>query len=249
MAAWYETFFDRRYLDFYPSLRSAPLATADAAQVCALLELEPGASLLDLGCGTGRHSVALAQLGLRVTGLDLSSELLAQARATEAASGLTLRWLQRDMRELDGLGPFDAVVSLYTAFGFLGDEEDRRVLAAVARVLRPGGCFLLDVTNFLGYLTRFPPEVWHESETAVLRERNRYEPEQGLLLTERTAYLKSGGRLELPTSRVRAYLPHELRARLHDAGFEILRMLGCLGEEPFDWSSSRSQVYLCRRPE
>ncbi len=243
---WYQSFFDRRYLDFYPSLRSAPIASDDAAFVARVLELEPGASLLDLGCGTGRHSVALAQLGLRVTGLDLSEDLLAQARATEAASGIAVRWIQRDMRELDGLGPFDAVVSLYTAFGFLGEAEDRRVLAGVARILRPGGRFLLDLTNFLGYLARFPPEVWHESPDAVHRERNRYEPERGVLVTERTAYLKQGGTLELPASHVRAYLPHEVRALLAAAGLEIEAVFGALAPTPYRWESSPNQVYLCR---
>ncbi|MFZ5786758.1 MAG: SAM-dependent methyltransferase [Acidobacteriota bacterium] len=243
---WYESFFDRRYLDFYPSLRSAPIASDDATFVARVLELEPGASLLDLGCGTGRHSVALAQLGLRVTGLDLSEDLLAQARATEAASGIAVSWIQRDMRELDGLGPFDAVVSLHTAFGFLGEEEDRRVLAGVARILRKRGRFLLDVTNFLGYLTRFPAEVWHESQDAVHRERNRYEPERGVLVTERTAYLKQGGTLELPASHVRAYLPHELRTMLGAAGFEIEAIYGALSPLPFHWQSSPNQVFLCQ---
>ena len=220
--AWYRSFFDERYLDFYPVLRRATVAPEDAAFVARVLGLEPGARVLDLGCGTGRHSVALAQLGLRVTGLDLSEHLLARARATEEAAGIAVEWLRRDLRDLDGLGPFDAVVSLFTAFGFFGDVEDERVLQAVARVLNPGGRFLLDLTNHLGYLCRFPPEVWHESEVAVLRERNQLEVETGTLVTERTAFLKGGGVMEMPASRVRAYLPHEILAMLRRAGLEVL---------------------------
>jgi SAM-dependent methyltransferase len=247
-AAWYEDFFDERYLDFYPVLRERPVALEEARVVAQLLALEPGAAVLDLGCGTGRHAVALAKLGFEVTGVDLSPVLLAQARRTAAAEGVAPRWLQRDMRQLQDVGPFDACVSLYTAFGFLGDEEDGEVLRQIAATLRPGGRLLLDLTNFLGFLRRFPPEVWHESEQALLRERNLYEAETGVLVTRRTAYLKRGGQIDLPASRVRAYLPHEVRALLGRAGLHVERVLGALADRPFSWADSPNQVYLCTKP-
>ena len=156
---WYESLFDERYLDFFPVLRKRPLAIEDARAVCSLLELQPGQRVLDLGCGTGRHSVALALAGMTVTGVDLSAALLERARATASAEGMQVSWLQRDMRELDDLGPFDACVNLYTAFGFFGDDEDQEVLLQVAAALAPGGKLLLDLTNHLAYLRSFSPEV------------------------------------------------------------------------------------------
>jgi SAM-dependent methyltransferase len=245
---WYEEFFDERYLRFYPVLRRHPVAPEEAALVLRMLGLEPGQRLLDLGCGTGRHSVALAQLGLEVVGLDLSEALLARARASAAEAGVEVTWLRRDMRDLDDLDPFDACVSLYTAFGFFGDEEDQEVLRQVAAALRPGGRLLLDLTNHLGYLRRFPAEVWRETDEAVTRERNRYDALGGVLITARTAFLKQGGAVELPESRVRAYLPHEVQAMLRRAGFALERLLGALAEDaPFSWADSPNQVYLCRR--
>ena len=245
---WYEAFFDERYLRFYPVLKQQPVASEEAATVMRLLQLEPGQRVLDLGCGTGRHSVALAGLKLEVVGLDLSEPLLEQARTTALAAGVEVRWIRRDMRELDDLGPFDACVSLYTAFGFFGDEEDLEVLRQITAVLRPGGRLLLDLTNHLGYLRRFPVEVWRETGEAVTRERNHFDAPSGFLVTHRTAFLKQGGTLELPPSRVRAYLPHEVQGMLQRAGLAVERVLGELGEVPFSWADSPSQVYLCRRP-
>jgi SAM-dependent methyltransferase len=245
---WYDGFFDERYLRFYPVLRKRPVAPEEAEVVMRLLGLEPGQRVLDLGCGTGRHSVALVQLGLQVVGLDLSETLLEQGRRTAAEAGVEVTWLQRDMRDLDDLDPFDACVSLYTAFGFFGDEEDQEVLRQVAGALKAGGRLLLDLTNHLGYLRRFPVEVWHETGEAVTRERNRYDPLAGVLITRRTAFLKQGGSVELPETRVRAYLPHEVAAMLGRAGFALESMSGALAENaPFSWADSPNQVYLCRR--
>jgi SAM-dependent methyltransferase len=247
--SWYEEFFDERYLRFYPGLIHQPVATEEGAVIARLLELEDGAKVLDLGCGTGRHSVALARRGMRVTGLDLSPHLLAQARTTAGEHGAEVSWIERDMRDIDDLGPFDACVSLYTAFGFLGDGEDQEVLRQVAAALRPAGRFLLDLTNFLGYLRRFPPEVWRETGEAVTRERNTYDAASGVLITQRTAFFADGGRLELPESHVRAYLPHEVSAMLRRAGLVVEKILGALAEDaPFSWAESPNQVYLCRRP-
>lgn len=245
--SWYESFFDERYLRFYPALRRHPVAHEEARCVARALELDPGAAVLDLGCGTGRHSVALALQGHAVTGLDLSPQLLGQARRSAADSGAEVTWLQRDMRDLDDLGPFDACVSLYTAFGFLGDQEDQEVLHQVKACLRAGGRLLLDLTNFLGYLRRFPPEVWREDEGAVMRERNGFDAARGVLVTERTLFHAEGGRTELPSSRVRAYLPHEVHAMLHRAGLRVEHVLGALDRTPFSWSDSPSQVFIARR--
>ena len=244
---WYETFFDERYVAFYPALARRPVAVEEAHFVAGALALEPGARVLDLGCGTGRHSIGLALEGFQVTGLDLSPALLERARSTASARGVEVTWLERDMRDLEDLGPFDACVSLYTAFGFLGDAEDQEVLRQVKAALRPGGAFLLDLTNFLGYLRRFPPEVWREDDRAVLCERNSYDAATGVLVTRRTCYYKDGGRMDLPESRVRAYLPHEVQAMLHRAGLRVEQVLGALADVPFSWADSPNQVYLCRR--
>ena len=242
---WYEELFDERYLTFYPVLRQQPVSADEARFVMQVLGLQQGEAVLDLGCGTGRHSVALAQQGLKVTGLDLSETLLERGRSTAAEAEVEVTWLQRDMRDLEDLGPFDACASLYTAFGFFGDDEDQEVLYQVAAALAPGGRFLLDLTNFLGYLRSLPHEAWSENEQAVLRERNEYEAHNGGLVTHRACFFKEGGRLDLPPSWVRAYLPHEILRMLRRAGLRAEKILGALDEVPFHWESSPNQVYIC----
>ena len=80
MADWYEELFDERYVGFYEGLDAAPFAEADVAFLERALDLSPGMSVLDLGCGQGRHAIPLAERGYKVTGLDLSPTMLRRAR-------------------------------------------------------------------------------------------------------------------------------------------------------------------------
>lgn len=249
MREWFEELFDERYLDFYEGLRRGEPADRDADFLADVLGLQPGARVLDLGCGTGRHAVPLALRGCQVVGVDLSETLLGQARALARRRGADVTWQRRDMRDLGGLGPFDACVCLYTAFGYLGDAGDAQVLAAVHDVLAPGGALVLDVTNFRAVIRTAGGVLWRESETAIHREAHRYDPLTGVLSTERTLFHKGGGATQLPVSRVRAYLPHEVARLLAQAGLDVVRVFGDLADVGFEWDRSPRQVFLAQRAE
>ncbi|MHC4730002.1 MAG: SAM-dependent methyltransferase, partial [Planctomycetota bacterium] len=88
----------------------------------ALLGLAPGAHVLDLGCGPGRHSLELRRRGFSVTGVDLHAPYLEQARREDAE----VEWVHGDMREFCREGVFDAAVNLYSSFGYFEDQEDDR---------------------------------------------------------------------------------------------------------------------------
>jgi D-alanine-D-alanine ligase len=126
--------------------------------------------ILDLCCGQGRHSLQLAQDGFNhVTGYDYSTFLLDTARkrlaelaAQHGASFPAVEFVQGDARELPfGSQSFDAVLCLGNSFGyFTSDNDDKRVLREVARVLKPGGVFLLDVTDGEYMATNYSPHSW-----------------------------------------------------------------------------------------
>ena len=91
--------------------------------------LKPGASVLDLCCGQGRHSVQLAKRGFQVTGLDLNAEYLDLASKAAEAAKVTIETVAADMREIPFENKFDAIVNMYSSFGYLESEaEDLKVL-------------------------------------------------------------------------------------------------------------------------
>ena len=116
--------------------------------VIALLALEPGASVLDLGCGNGRHARELAKRGFAVTAVDRSDGWLAQARERAATGGVSIDFHLGDVRYLDLGRTFDAVICLYDVVGsFRREADNRAILATVRRHLPIGGTFALSAMN------------------------------------------------------------------------------------------------------
>ncbi len=110
------------------------------------LGLRPGSAILDVGCGPGRHALELARRGMVVTGVDLSAEFIALARASALDAGVAerCRFECLDARDLDRDAEFDLVLSCCQgAFGLLGDD-DPLVLTRMARACTPGGTVVLD---------------------------------------------------------------------------------------------------------
>lgn len=137
---------------------------AEVEDLIRALRLRPDAAVLDIGCGTGRHAVELARRGMRVTGLDLSPQMLALARQRAEAAGVEVRWLEADATQFNLPAKFDAAYCVCEgAFGLLGSgsdpaEHDLSILKNVAGALRPGGHFLLTCLNGLNPIRRFNQE-------------------------------------------------------------------------------------------
>ncbi|EIJ78949.1 MCP methyltransferase, CheR-type [Bacillus methanolicus PB1] len=129
-----------------------------------------GKELLDLACGTGELSVRLSKAGFRVTGVDLSSDMLTVARAKADENGQSIRFFQQSMAELDGLGQFDAVCIFCDSLNYLETEEDvRKAFKNVAQHLKKDGVLLFDVHSIYKIMQVFMNETF-----AVVQEDISY---------------------------------------------------------------------------
>jgi SAM-dependent methyltransferase len=138
------------------------------------LGLEPGMRVLDVGCGPGRHALALAARGFTVHGVDLSPEFVALAQ--EAATGFAATFEVLDVRDLAFTAEFDAAICLCQGgFGLLGGADDEAVIGHIATAVRPGGG--LAVSAFSSYFAlrwiedgdAFDPATGVNHEVATLR--------------------------------------------------------------------------------
>jgi SAM-dependent methyltransferase len=245
---WYKSLFGEEYLRLWAPSLTQERTDAEIEGILRLLELLPGARVLDLCCGHGRHAVPLAERGFRLTGLDLSETFLAHARRAAAERGVKVTWLHGDMRHLPFEGEFDAVVNLFTAFGYFEDEEeDLEVLRGVRRALRPGGKFLLDVMNRESLMRRFQPHsiTRHDDGLLTLDERT-LDPLTGCISIRMTVIHPDGKQNEHRFD-VRVYSLTELARLLTTAGLELTSYYGGLDGSP--WSLERPRLaILATRP-
>jgi SAM-dependent methyltransferase len=157
---------------FPPETTKMPWADKTEAEVDrAIAMLKPAGSerVLDLACGTGRHSLELRRRGFDVVGVDISAELLEMAERDAAEQGLEISFVQADLRELDFRDEFDLVLSLNDgAVGYFEtDEENYRTFEVVSQALREGGGHLMQLPNVLHAEKHLPQKTWIAGSATV----------------------------------------------------------------------------------
>lgn len=234
---WHNGFFRN---SFYNPASPAAVekAPAEAAFVLRQLKLRKGEALLDLCCGPGRHAVEFAGKGLAVTGYDFSAEYLAEAAARAKKKRVALRLVRGDMRRLKFRGEFDAVVNLFTSFGYFPRfSDDLKTLRGAAAALKPGGRFLVDVINGDFIRSRFTPRDWHDlGDHYLLEER---EGRGGAILNTWTRIDKKTGRIQTKTFFNRLYGRAGMEAALRKAGLRPLNYWGGFDGRPHSDESVR----------
>lgn len=235
---WWDVYFDELYLRMFEAILTPERTALEIAGIITLLHLRPGARILDLCCGQGRHAVSLIQAGYRVTGLDRSPYLLGQARQAALENGVALPLVRGDMRRLPWRSQFDACLNLFTAFGYFEEEaENERVLHEVFRALKPGGLFFLDVSNRDYYLLRLWPRAWRRQGRAVILEDTSFDPASCRFTTTFT-WLEGAEQASL-THSVRHYTAPELFGMLRRAGLSPTACYGDYDGSEFDLNSKR----------
>jgi len=231
---WFETAFRKDYLDLYYK-RDDAAAKGEAAFAAKALGLPPATRLLDVACGAGRHARAFAALGHRVVGIDLSGELLAEAKEVTR--------VRADMRALPFDGAFDAATSFFTSFGYFDDAGNLAALASMARAIRRGGALFLDFLNALAVTLKLVPESQEERGGKRFRVRRRIEG--GRVRKEVT--IEGNGDARTYTEDVRLYLPHELLSLARAAGLSPVALYGDFDGGDYTTDAPRC-ILVARKP-
>lgn len=209
--------FDEDYLHFYAAHLADDASDGEASTVWGLLALGDGSNVLDLACGHGRIANRLAAMGARVTGLDATPLFLDVARSDAERRGVSVDYVQGDMRAIPWTDRFDAVVSWFTSYGYFDDAQNRAVLTQVHRALRPGGRFLVELIHRDGLLPHWVPATVTETDDGVLVDQREFDPLTGRASARRT--IVRNGRLRRTSFFTRLFSFTELRDWLLDAGF------------------------------
>jgi SAM-dependent methyltransferase len=237
---WFED--DNLWEGLYPFLFSPQRLAATPAEVeqlARLLVLPPGARVLDLGCGPGRHSLELARRGFTVTGVDRTSPYLDRARETARQQGLQLELVRSDMRDFRRPAAFDAAISMLTSFGYFEQPgDDLLVLRNLHESLSPGGALLIDVVGTEVAARIYRERDWQESADGALMLEERRVGDGWGEFHQRWILIRNGERTEF-RFRHRMYSGQQLAALAVEAGFAGARLYGSLAATPYDHNAQR----------
>ena len=244
---WPVAFFDDDYLRIYRPQFSPERTAAETKFIADSLALPERAQVLDLACGFGRHAIGMAKLGHQVTGLDFNPKYLEIASEDARAAGANITWRAGDMRDLGPAPVYDGVYSYFTSFGYFEDDENERVLDAVARVLRPKRRFLLDLMNRDWVLTHTQQRTWTQRDDgALLMEETSLELVRSRVISRQILIDPQGGPQVTKEYSLRAYTCAELTALLRRHGFQVRDVWGGVEREPFS-AESRRLVIVAER--
>lgn len=219
-------------------------ALHEAAFLMDVLKLDDGAKILDVPCGTGRHSVEFAKRGYQVTAIDISSACLKIAKRQSAHKNI--QYKLGDMAKLQGYrGQFDAVTNLFTSFGYFAtDEENKRVLKQMVNCLRPGGKLALNTINRNFLLSIYQPALWSSEDGVVTVQASIYD--------SKTKYNESyvcivNDRKKMGSARyhrLRLYSPNEMIALMKSCGLTKVETYGDFEGNKLNRKTSTHPIYI-----
>lgn len=192
--------------------------------------LASGSAILDVGCGTGRHSLEAARRGHNVTGVDISGKLISKASSQARVEGLKIDFRIGDMRTLDFEGRFDAVIFMDVSFGIFDDIENQKVMKNALDALKPGGKALFSLFNPYWWASHPHTRHWKDTKGEVIRTYS-FNGEEGRV-EDRQIYInmEEGIRKELPIQSLRAYTPAEMKRMTINTGFTSFQIYGDRGD-------------------
>lgn len=205
--------------------------------------LPVGARVLDVPCGQGRHAHLLAEAGLEVDGLDYSQHLLAVAK--KRGTSPRLRYTQGDMRKLPGkwTGKFNAVVNVFTSFGFFANQsDDQTVIAEWARVLRPGGLLIWHGGSRDGVMARFlARDWWQTTDGTIVAHSRTFDPLSGIL-TIGSVLHRAKKPVVKRSHRIRLFAASQLAEMLNAAGLVVEESFNGFTMKPLTRTSSEMML-------
>jgi SAM-dependent methyltransferase len=244
---WYATAFDGMSADMAWTERTEQ----EIKRALTMLRPQGGERILDLGCGTGRHSLELVRHGFSVVGVEISAELVEIAKRDAEEQGLQAEFVQADLRELDYDAEFDIVLNLNDgAVGYFEtDEENHRTFEVISRALKPGGQNLIQVPNVLYARARLPQRSWIPSSSMIELVEHRWNKKERYMEGAMIP-LKFGEVLKDLDKRIefrqRLYDVDELREIYASVGMELERVFHGNGR-PKEPTENQFEIFAAAR--
>jgi SAM-dependent methyltransferase len=218
-------------------------ATEQIDALLELLDLAPDARIADIPCGVGRHSVELADRGFSVTAVDATLSYLetAKERDRNTETEGTIEFIHEDMREFRRQKSFDAILNLYTSFGYFEErDDDERTARNFCESLKPGGKLVMGLTSKETLAGKFEKRTWNEQDGKYILEEHEISDDWNWI-DNRWMIVDDGDMTEFSVSH-RLYSAFELSELLRHAGFSDVSVYRDFDGSAYDENSEQLVV-------
>lgn len=242
---WFVDWFNTdEYLSVYKH-RNEEDAECHIKFLLSEISLPLNASILDLACGSGRHSILLAKQGFYVTGVDLSDRLLLEAVKSARAENLNIKFIKSDIRDFHTEEKFDCILNLFTSFGYFEtDEENFLVFEKAFNFLAKKGYFVLDYFN-KNYIEKNLVMFSKEEKENYFITQERKIIDQRVV---KRITIKRNGTEQTYFESVKLYDSNFLILELKKNGFDIVNLFGDFFGNEFDENLSPRFIAICQKP-
>lgn len=239
---WYED--DKLWEKFYDCMfdaQSFKLAEQQVPELLALIN-HPVDSILDLGCGPGRHCLALAKMDYEVSGVDMSEYLLNKAKDKASQDSLKIKFHKADMLDFQSHKKHDLIINMFNSFGYFDSQEKNQcVFDNAYNNLAETGTLIIDTVGKETLARNIEPVHLSEYANGDLRI------ERPLLIDNMQIFsnewiLISGDEVFRRSYQHFVYTPIEMTAMCKKAGFKQVRTYGSLSGDDYDLDSERLVV-------
>ena len=237
---WFET---EEYLNVYQH-RNETDAGDLVGLIIASTTLPESAEVMDMACGTGRHSILFAKKGFNVTAVDLSKNMIAAARKKAETEKLKINFILSDLRYFAHSGKFDLIINLFTSFGYFAtDDENFQIFKTAYEHLNNGGYFVLDFFNKHFIEQNLIQESREKIDNSEIIQKRKIE---GLRVIKEISILEKGQSKKYFES-VRMFNKDELVDELIRIGFAIEKTFGDFHGNKFEQFSSPRIIIIARK--
>lgn len=238
---WFDIWFDSPYYHLLYQHRDKDEAKEFITNLIQHLKLAPHSFLLDLACGKGRHSIYFAKNGFNVTGLDLSKQSIQYAQQFENDS---LSFFTHDMRQPFRVNYFDAVMNLFTSFGYFENEKDNlKTVQSAAASLKPGGVMVIDFMNSTKVLHDLIPK--EQKKVCDIAFKIQKKIENGFLIKQ--INFKDNGEDFSFTEKVKTLKLPDFISYFEKSGLRLTATFGNYDLQKFDEETSERLILLATK--
>lgn len=237
-----DTYFDGYYKQIWKSIIPDELTVKETDFMLQYFELQPGNRVLDLMCGYGRHSLALARKGMQVTAVDNLSDYIIEIKENASAENLSINPVLSDVMQYELKDDFDLAICMGNSLQFFDKDDVLQLLRKISSHLKPGGYFLINTWSIMEIVVKnFREKSWSMNEdlkflvdSKFLFSPNRIESEHQIIAPD--------GTTEIKQSVDYIWSLNEIESMLADAGMKMTEVFSIPGRKKFTLGEPRAYI-------